>query len=347
MKLAALALLLFASCSVSAAPPGDPRVTYTVDFAAGSDEAVLQKVVEVYKQRLGKRARETEFHINAPAATITAQLAVSAAFEGEQPARKLAQALPADARTIQLTGEQKASGSALARIDDEWIRVDSIHCERGLFGSTACAHEAGGQVQLLSDDNLRSLLEAQGEFEFLEQATNEFLAANQTTIERERERFEAWRKEHPAVRLKEFDKLARELGGPVPDTLWRRHRSSNEYALLMRSADPRFRFSNRDIASTGFSQDSMGYPALSFELAKERMKDFSDWTKSILGHGMAIVLDDEILTLATVRSRLPGSGIIEGGAGGFSKEEVKALAELLKLPLLPLPPLSLQVEFLR
>src|SRR5258706_12853271 len=71
MKLAALALLLFASCSVSAAPPGDPRVTYTVDFAAGSDGAVLQQAVERYKQRVCKPARETEVHIKAPAVTFT------------------------------------------------------------------------------------------------------------------------------------------------------------------------------------------------------------------------------------------------------------------------------------
>jgi preprotein translocase subunit SecD len=272
---------------------------------------------------------------------------VSVAFQSEEPAHALAQPLPADAQTIQLTGESRTKGSALAKIDEEWLRVDSFRCERGLFGSTPGAHEVGARVQLCRDNLVRSMLGSDGEFEFMEKATKEFLVAHETTLEGERERFDAWRKEHPAARLEEFDMLARERGGPLPGTEWRRNRSDGEHVLLVRSDDPQFRFGIRDVASIGYSQDQMGYPAVSFELTKQRQKDFGAWTKSIIGQGMAIVLDDEIVTLATVHSQLPGSGIIEGGTGGFSKEEVKALVALLRLPPLPQKPLSLKVEFLR
>ena len=201
---------------------------------------------------------------------------------------------------------------------------------------------------MFDDGTMRALLGSSGEFEMLEKATRKFLEQQHTTLALERERFDAWRKEHPSSRLKTFDTLARERGGPLPDTLWRRVRSSGEFELLMRNPEPRYRFGSRDIQSVGYSQDVLGYPAVSFELKKERAQDFGDWTESILGEGLAIVLDDEILTLATVMSRLPGGGIIEGGAGGFTKEEVKLMKQLLQpsgLPPLPLPVLSLEVQF--
>jgi preprotein translocase subunit SecD len=116
--------------------------------------------------------------------------------------------------------------------------------------------------------------------------------------------------------------------------------------LLERPAEARFRFGNADIAKAGFSSDAMGYPAVSFELTASRQGDFGDWTETLLGKGLAIVLDEEILTLATVRSRLPGKGIIQG-TPAFSQGEVQALVKLLQQPRLPLPPLGLRVEYLR
>jgi len=347
MKLAALALLLLASCSVSAAPPGNPQVRYTVGFAAGSDEAALQKMVDIYKERLGGDA---SILADSKASTIKVELPVSACFKEAKPVRDLKQELKAGEPRSSFSMDPLLPRGELAHVDDEWLRLYPSGCERGLLGSTIAAHAAGAKVRVFEDDHLRTLLGLLGELEILEQATIKFLAEHDTTLDRETERFEAWRKEHPAARLKNFDTFAREKGGPVPGTLWRHGRSTGEHVLLMRSPDARFRFCNQDIESTGFSQDSMGYPAASFELKKERTKDFGDWTEGILGHRMAIVLDDEILTIATVRSRLPGGGIIEGGAGGFSKDEVKDLVELLRpahLPALPMPPLSLEVEFLR
>jgi len=350
MKLAALALLLLASCSVSAAPPGNPKVRYTVDFGPGADAAALQKVIDAYKERLGSIAGELSIGTKSRATTISVELPVSAAFKEAKPVRELKQELRAGEPRSSFSMDPLLPRGELAHVDDEWLRLYPSGCERGLLGSTIVAHPAGAKVLVFEDDRLRTLLGLFGELEILEQATIKFLAEHNTTLDRETERFEAWRKEHPAARLKNFDALAREKGGPVPGTLWRRLRSTGGHALLMRSAEPRFRFDNRDIESTGYSQDYRAYPAVSFELNKERTKDFGDWTESILGHGLAIVLDDDILTLAIVKSKLPGSGIIEGGAGGFSKDEVKELVELLRPDRrspLPMQPLSLEVEFPR
>jgi preprotein translocase subunit SecD len=186
---------------------------------------------------------------------------------------------------------------------------------------------------------VREMLGRRGEFEFL--------AAAEPVPEGEHARLDAWRSSHPEARLREFDAVARAEGGPLPGLLWRKLRSKDGDTLLQRAEEPRFRFGNADVADTGFAQDSFGHPAVSFELKKERQKDFGDWTEKLLQHGMAIVRDDEILELATVNSRLPGSGIIEGGRNGFTKDEVQALVALLKQPPLPLPPLSLKCEFVR
>jgi SecDF, P1 head subdomain len=289
MKLAALAFLALAACSVSAAPQDGERVRYTVHFAPGADESALAKVVAGYEQRLEKPAK---FATDVKAATITVELALSDACSEEPPERKL---------------DPQSSTEA--------------------------------KVQFLRDGVVHTLLAAQGQLEFFR--------AHEAPPEGERERLDAWREAHPDARLKEFDTVARDQGGPLPGTVWRKHRVSGTLILLVRPPEARFLFGGADLAKAGFSMDEMGYPAVSFELKKERQKDFEDWTGSMLQKGMAIVLDDEILTLATVASRLPGKGILTGGASGFSAGEVKALVRLLRLSPLPLAPRSVKVELLR
>ena len=349
MKLAAFAFLLLAACSVYATPPGTPRVRYTVGFSAGADEAALKQAIDVYKQRLGNIANDAVFDADAKACLVTVELPVSTAFRADELDVRLGRDLPADAKTIQLPGWPRADGPPLQKIDEEWMKREPEGFARGLFGSTPTAHKSGARVQYFRDDLVRTKLRSRGEFEFLEQMTDDFLAARDTTLEAERARFDAWRNDHPAFLLVAFDTLPRAQGGPVPGTLWRRLRSTGDYVRLKRSAEPRFRFSGRDVASTSPSQDQMGQPALEFELAKERGTDFGDWTQSLIGHGLAIVLDDEVLTLAAVRSRLPGGGLIEGGAGGFTKEELGVLREVLnptRTPHLPVQPLALTAQFL-
>ena len=346
MRLAALALCLLAACSASAATPSGERVRYTLQFAPGADEAALKQVVAAYQTRLEKLDRSGQFTADATTATIAVELPLRDAFPEVKPERTLDEALGTEPHPATLPSALEPARDGLAKLEEEWLRLHEHACERGLFGSQIAAHAAGAKLVLFRDELVHTLLSARGELEFLAQATKEFLVANDTTLEAEHERFLAWRKSRPDARLVEFDTLAREQGGPLPGCVWRRSRASQENVLLVRSKDPRFRFAGKDIAKTGFAQDQYGYPAVSFEFAKERQGDFGDWTQKLLHQGLAIVLDEEILTLANVNSRLPGSGIIEGGSGGFSNGEVNALVRLMRLPLLPLQPQSLKLEFL-
>jgi preprotein translocase subunit SecD len=227
----------------------------------------------------------------------------------------------------------------LAHVDEEWLRYDAQGGERGLFGTQIAAHEAGAQMRIFEDDLVRTLLASRGELEFLR-------APKQTPPE-ERARFAAWQAANPDAPLRTYDALAREAGGPPPGQLWRRHRSSRECVLLERPSQAQARFGNADLAELSLGKDDLGNPALSFGLAKERQGEFSDWTESLRGEGLAIVLDEEILVLATVRSRLPGAGLIAGGVDGFSIGEAHALLQLLRQPRLPLAPLRVTLEFLR
>jgi hypothetical protein len=346
MKLASLALCLFAACSAIAAPPSGERVRYTIQFATGTDEAALKQVIAAYETRLEKLASAAQFTPDTKTSTIAVELPLRFAFSDAKPECTLDVALGAELHPATVPSSLEPEHDGLAHLDDEWLRLHERACDRGLFGSQVAAHAAGAKLQLFRDDLVHTLLGARGELEFLVQANSEFLSQNGTTLTDEHERFLSWCKSKPSARLAEFDALAREHGGPLPGCVWRRLRASEEHVLLVRSSDPRFRFTGKDIASTGFSQDQMGYPAVSFEFSKERRGDFGDWTQQILARGLAIVLDEEVVTLANVRSRLPGGGIIEGGVGGFSKGEVQALVRLMRLSPLPLQPQSLTTEFL-
>jgi len=310
MKSAALALFLCAACSVSAAPEGAQRVFYTASFAPGSGQKALEQVIEAYRTRLGDT--EVRIRTDVAASTITAEFAFSVAFHETKTGGTLAEPLAADPKATSFVTEGDVPVRGLAHVGEEWLRYDAQGGERGLFGTQVGAHAAGAKLRIYEDDRVRTLLGTHGELEFL--------VAPKTTPDAE---------------------------GPAgSERIRRRSRSTGEYVLLERPTEARFRFGNADIAKVGISSDEMGYPAISFELAGSRQGDFSDWTKTLFGKGLAIVLDEEILTLAAVRSRLPGKGIIQG-TPGFSPGEVEALVKLLQLPRLPLPPLAIRVEYLR
>jgi len=69
--------------------------------------------------------------------------------------------------------------------------------------------------------------------------------------------------------------------------------------------------------------DHAGRPAISFEIAKEDVISFGDFTESLVGKPMAVEVGGEILSAPVVQSRLPGAGILQGGAIGFSEEDLQ------------------------
>jgi preprotein translocase subunit SecD len=192
-----------------------------------------------------------------------------------------------------------------------------------------------------------------GEMEFLVEATPENLRALGTTLADEQRKFEAWRTAHPNDPLHVFRALAVELGGAAPGVRWCRHRSADGSAggtaaerppIALVVPQPKWRFRTADLESLGFTSDDVGSPALSFEVQKARQDDFGDFTESLVGQGLAIVIDDVILALAEVRGRLQGQTRIDGGRKGFTMREVVDMLTLLRSGALPATPIVVSNE---
>ena len=218
---------------------------------------------------------------------------------------------------------------------------------RGVGGTTKSAHEKGERVELLtSDDIIKKIIEV-GDMQFLLGARANDVSALGSDLTKESQKVQDWCKANPGRSIEQYNNLAPEKGGPVKGLLWFPHRIGKDepetpmetrLAPLVGTGNPLWSFTGDDLESVGFSSDQMGYPAVSFEIATKKKADFGNFTESNIGRGMAIVLNGEIATLANIRSKLPGGGIIEGGSGGFSKKEVQDLVSTLRAGSLRMKP---------
>jgi len=361
MKLASSILALL--CAAALAPaqsPDSSRVRFAISFARNSAPVseTLEAAADVYRKRLGKHAAEAKIISKPEKSQLSIELPFRSAFDA-LPARKLAKDVSEVATMLELDGDSVLPPGGLVSLGSEWLVFTKsegatlAELKRGHWGTKAAAHPAGASLELFGLDRMGMLLQARGELVFLQAASEKYLQAKGTSSDEERKHLQSWITKHPDARLEEYDTLPREKGGPLPGTIWRRERwnaviaqDAPREALLLLPADSHCRFTQADIAEYGQTPDEIGYPAISFELRKERVAEFSAWTESIVGSSLAIVFDDELLVLATVRGKLPGAGVIEGGSGGFREGELSALLELLRLPMLPSRPASVSTEFL-
>ena len=81
--------------------------------------------------------------------------------------------------------------------------------------------------------------------------------------------------------------------------------------------------------------DSLGKPIIAFKLNADGGKKFGILTGDNIGRDLAIVLDNKVYSAPRIQSRIAGgSGIIQGG---FTDEEARDLALVLKAGALPAP----------
>jgi preprotein translocase subunit SecD len=165
-----------------------------------------------------------------------------------------------------------------------------------------------------------------------------------TDVAKELERAREWRTANPGVAFAKYNALTATDGGP-----WRGADGSSaliavsggQPVVLLEEADPRFRFSAMDINGFVPSADSQGNQNVLFELVDSRKGAFEAWTGAHVDHSLAIVLDGEVLSMATILSRLPGAGVVNGGdlGGGTGRtaEEVADLVSRLRGGTLPIP----------
>ncbi len=89
------------------------------------------------------------------------------------------------------------------------------------------------------------------------------------------------------------------------------------------------------------SRDSKGlYPAVGFEFDAIGKAQFGHLTERNIGKPLAIILDDTLYTAPVIRSRIAGSGVVEGN---FTQEKVNDLLAVLRAGSLPAD-LELEME---
>jgi SecD/SecF fusion protein len=218
---------------------------------------------------------------------------------------------------------------------------------RGEGGTLKSAHQAGERIELLTTDDIEQRIINVGDMLFFLGAQPGDISKLGSDSTKEQQKVQDWIKAHPGRPIEEYNRLETEKGGPVKGLVWFPHRIGKDepetpiesrLAPLVGTGRPDWTFTGDDVESVGFSQDSRGYPAVSFEMITAKKTAFGDFTQANLQHGMGIVQNGEIVTLATINSKLPGGGIIEGGAGGFSKKEVQDLVSTLKAGSLRIKP---------
>jgi protein-export membrane protein SecD len=101
-------------------------------------------------------------------------------------------------------------------------------------------------------------------------------------------------------------------------------------------AESELAFTGRDLQdNAAVSPDNTtAYWVVHFELKNERKKDFLNFTRRNVGRLMAIVLDDDCQMAPSIKSEIPGAGIIEGR---FDAKEASDLKLLLNAGALPVP----------
>jgi preprotein translocase subunit SecD len=90
-----------------------------------------------------------------------------------------------------------------------------------------------------------------------------------------------------------------------------------------------------DLKSASVSRDRLGRPAVAFALTAGAAERFAAFTEQNVGRGLAIVLDGIIQSVPEISSRIAGDGIIEGGRNGFTADQARDLALILRSGALP------------
>ena len=88
----------------------------------------------------------------------------------------------------------------------------------------------------------------------------------------------------------------------------------------------------RDLRSAQVGSDDNGLPAVDFNIKSEGAQRFGRYTEANVGNPMAVVLDNKIHSVATIRSRITDRGQI---TGGFNLDRARNLALVLRAGALP------------
>ncbi len=149
-----------------------------------------------------------------------------------------------------------------------------------------------------------------------------------------------WKKTNPNATPKSFELTKFDLKGVSGKTYrWYPYSAraiENGYGrtfpfeMLELDNNPKEQFAGDSIERVFQTTDQGGRPALGFHIIDTRGSDFKEFTTKYHQRQMAIVLDGEVHSAPNLNSPIETQGIIEGGARGFTTEELKGLISVFQ-----------------
>lgn len=338
LALLALVIALFPSCE-EPVPEGGIALMYDV-AGPEQDELSLDRTAHILRQRFGR----TTDVVRGPGRGVR----IECPWSWFRVTTVLTAAIDASETMLAVTPNEDLPSSGWVAVGQELMRYGSLQggkllgVERGHFDTTAAPHARGATVRLIDLENLRKRAETRGVLRFMFKANTRKFEEHETTRSEEERRVLEWCRDHPEAEIDVYNQTPRDQGGPPPGVLWYPMRSTSGphepiYRALALPENPEWHFDQSDLDTVYAGEDTFGYPAVVFEMAAGRAKAFGDMTEEYTRHALAIVLDQEIVVLATINSRLPGGGFIDGGRNAFTMEEVKVILSVLRTKPLPHP----------
>jgi SecD/SecF fusion protein len=356
---------------------GGTRLTYSVDIDAArqseivsqeqSDQEVMSELVSIWIERVDPYGTKGITLRRVGSNRVVIEIPGSASAVANDVASKLAKELSKDGNVIELDLGDEANwdrfpptgGVVRIGAEDIQYRRRTAHLltdlYRGQTRTEAAAHEAGATVQLIAADPWKSLIENTGRMEFFIQAndSDDLLGVSDTRTELEKAK--AWIDANEDLPIADYNlKLATEnpdspIGRlrffPMKPTefdlaqgLVGKELLKKNLTALIVEADPEWRFTGSDMAAVRQTTDDIGFPAVGFEIKGVRGNAFGAYTRAHIDKSMAIVINDEIVTMPNIEDALVGGGTINGGARGFKEQEVQDLIQVLKSGSLKISP---------
>jgi preprotein translocase subunit SecD len=128
-----------------------------------------------------------------------------------------------------------------------------------------------------------------------------------------------------------------QYGGALPSNLEVLESSKAEaggskvWYVVTKSAD----VTGRDLKNASVTRDNFGKLAVSFDLKAEGAQKFGSLTERNVNKPLGIILDGKVMSAPTINERIFDRGQITGGGAGFTQEEARELALVLKSGALP------------
>lgn len=250
--------------------------------------------------------------------------------------------------TLASTSEEALRGfsstGGVIGIGEERIRYGSrsgsqlFDLRRGHAATRDSTHPQGSRVVLMSDDAIKQAIENPGSLHFYLGATTTDYPAG-TDAQTELRKVTEWLEKNPRLPITAYNRLPFPEG-PPENIKWFPHRlragqdpSTPMVArleALVQSANPDWRFDGLDLKTVHTTRDDFGYPAVGLEMTTEASFRFGEFTERFQESSLAVVVNDEIVTLATIEEPLRSRFQIRGGRPGFTESEVLSMVKVLR-----------------